>query len=97
MKDMHRTEFREKINLPVRLVGGGKGVTKDISATGLFFQTDNEQRMGGLVEVEIELDSPGGPMKLKAWGQIVRVEHQAGKTGMAMHFENSRLVAAEDE
>lgn len=95
MKDEHRTEFREKLSLAVQLGGGGKGVTQDISATGLFFETDSEQQVGGLIDVEIEFDTPGGPMKLKAQGRIVRIEPKAGKTGVAVKLLASRLEPVE--
>ena len=95
MKNEHRTESRERLSLPVQLGGGRKGVTQDISATGLFFETDSEQTVGGLVEVEIELDTPGGPMKLKAQGQIVRIQTLGGKTGVAVKLLDSRLEPVE--
>lgn len=91
MTNEHRTEPREQIRLPVGLVGGQQTVTRDISATGLFFEMDSVQQVGSLIDLEIELDTPGGPMKLKAQGQIMRIEQQAGKTGVGVKLLNSRL------
>lgn len=95
MENEHRIEPREQLGLPLQLGGGGKGLTRDISASGLFFETDSEQRVGGLIDFEIELDTPGGPMKLKAQGQIVRIELQAGKTGVGVKLLASRLEPVE--
>jgi hypothetical protein len=33
-----------------------------------IFATDSEQQVGGFIDVEIEFDTPGGPMKFKAAG-----------------------------
>jgi len=91
----NRIEPRERIALPLNLENGGQAMTRDISASGLFFETDREQRVGGLIEFEIEFDRVGGLMKLKAQGQIVRIEPRAGKTGAALKFLVTRLEPVE--
>lgn len=92
MQSEHRTEPREPIRLPVALAGGKQTVTRDISATGLFFEMDSVPQVGGLIDLEIELDTPSGPVKLKAQGQIMRIEQHAGKTGVGVKLLNSRLA-----
>lgn len=95
MKDEHRTEPREAVNLPLKLGDGVSAVTRDISATGLFFETSSKQRVGNLIDFEIDFDTPGGPMKLKAQGQIVRIESHGGRTGVGVKLLSSRLEAVE--
>ena len=95
MKSEHRTEPREPVNLPLQLGSGVSAVTRDISASGLFFETDSEQRVGNLINFEINLDTPGGPLKLKALGQIVRIESQGSRTGVGVKLLESRLEAVE--
>ena len=95
MQNEHRTEPREQIQLPVGLAGGQQAVTRDISASGLFFEMDSVQQVGGLIDLEIELDTPGGPMKLKAQGQIMRIAQQGGKTGVGVKLLSSRLEPVE--
>ena len=85
--------MREQVELPVKVDGAERGVTRDISATGLFFLTDSAQRVGSQVEIEIELDTAGGHMKLEATGEILRIEPRDGKTGVAVRLTASRLVA----
>ena len=91
MKNELRTEPREAVNLSLKLGDGVSAVTRDISATGLFFETCSAQQVGNLINVEIDLDTPGGPMKLKAQGQIVRIESQDGRTGVGVKLLSSRL------
>lgn len=95
MKGTYRIEPREQVTLPLQLIGGGNGVTRDISASGLYFETDSELQVGRLIDFEIELDTPGGPMKFKAQGQIVRIEPQGGRTGAGVKLLASRLVPVE--
>lgn len=96
MGSENRAQTREQVALPVNVSGGELGVTQDVSASGLFFLTDNAQRVGSQLEIEIELDTPSGSMKLKARGQIVRIEPRGGKTGVAVKLTDSRLVPVGD-
>ena len=93
MKNELRTEPRQPVNLPLKLGDGVSAVTRDISASGLFFETSSEQRVGNLIDFEIDLDTPGGPMKLKAHGQIVRIESHGSRTGVGVKLLSSRLEA----
>jgi len=95
MKNEHRTEAREPLRLSLQLDDGVSAVTRDISASGLFFETDSQQRVGGLIDFEIDLVSPAGPIKFKAQGQIVRIESKAGKTGVGVKLLTSRLEVME--
>ena len=95
MKSQYRTEPREAINLPVQLDSGVSVTTRDISASGMYFETDSLQHLGDVVHLEINLDTPGGPMKLKAQGQIVRIEFHDSRTGVAVKLLTSKLEAIE--
>lgn len=91
----HRIEPRERIALPLNLGNGAQGMTRDISASGLFFETDREQRVGSLIDFEIEFDRLGGLMKFKAQGEIVRIEPRGDKAGAALKFLITRLEPVE--
>jgi hypothetical protein len=79
--------------LSLQLAGGSKGVTSDVSASGLFFETDSRQQVGSLIDFEIELSTPGGPMKLKAQGTVVRIKSNGGRIGVGVKLLGSRLEA----
>ena len=91
MQNENRTETREHISLPLKLDDGLNAVTLDISASGLFIQTDAEQRVGNLIEVEIDFDTPSGPIKFKAQGKIVRIEPHGRRVGVGIELLSSRL------
>ncbi len=83
-------EERVRTALPVHL-DQGTGITRDVSASGVFFETDASYRLGSEISFSIELDGPGGKMMLRCQGQIVRVEQRDGKVGVAAKIIESRL------
>jgi hypothetical protein len=90
-----RVEPRERLALPIKLGGGSSAMTRDISPTGLFFEMDGIHQMQGLVDFEMHL--PEARMKFTAVGEIVRVEHFGGKTGVAVRLMSPRLETTDEE
>jgi hypothetical protein len=88
-----RVEPRERLAMPLRLRDGSHAVTRDISASGLYFEMDGTHEVQGLVDFEMEL--PDLHMKFKAVGKIVRVEHNFGITGVAVKLLSPRLEPME--
>jgi len=84
-----RLEPRERLALPLRLRDGSHAVTRDISASGLFFEMAGEHHVGGLVDFEMQLADLR--MRFTAVGQIVRVEHRFSTTGVAVKLLGPRL------
>lgn len=95
MGDEQRAEAREHVSLPLHIGGAIDALTRDFSPIGLFFETDSQQRVGGLIDLEIDFDSPGGPLKLKAQGRIVRIEPHGERIGVGVKLLSSRLQAVE--
>lgn len=95
MAKEHRTAPREALALPVQVTNAGTGTTCDISATGMFFEIDQAPKVGSEVELEIELDAPGGAMRLKARGSVVRLEARDGRMGVAVKLVASELRPAD--
>jgi hypothetical protein len=88
-----RTEPRERLALPLRLRDGSQAITRDISASGLYFEMDGDHNVDGLLDFEMEL--PDLHMKFTAVGRIVRVEHRPGITGVAVKLMSPRLEPLE--
>ncbi len=85
-----RSEERVPAALPVTL-DRGTGITRDIRASGVFFETEVNYASGSVISFSIELDGPTGKMMLKCQGQITRVEDRCGKVGVAAKIIESRL------
>jgi len=69
----------------------GAGVTRDVSASGVFIETDEDYAPGSEISFAILLDTPAGKMMLVCQGQIVRVERRDGKVGVAVKIVASTL------
>jgi len=84
---------RVKASFPLTLSDGAAGVTKDISATGMCFELDSSQEEGQIISFWVELDTPGGKLKLVCEGEIVRVEEDGGKTRVATKIISQEIEA----
>jgi hypothetical protein len=89
-----RAAARFDTSLPVR-IEGCTGATHNISAHGVYFETDVQQRIGSLVNFTVEYTLQGQRHTLLCEGKVVRVEAQGDRIGVA-----ARLVTpffAEEE
>jgi hypothetical protein len=94
MFEEHRIEPRERLSLPIKVGDELGAITRNISPTGLYFEIEGERVMHGLVDFEMQLAEAG--MKFTAVGEIVRVEHHFGKTGIAFRLMAPRLELISD-
>ena len=85
----HRHDPRQPVALPVRLDSGVPAIARNVSASGMFIEWHGPDPMGGTVYVEMDLVDAG--MRLEAEGEIVRVEHADGKTGIGVKLRDARL------
>jgi hypothetical protein len=94
MFEEQRLDPRERLALPIQLADGPPAITRDISATGLFFIMEGEHALHGPVDFELHL--PAFSMKFSSSGEIVRVEHGDGRTGVAVRLVNPRIDSMTD-
>jgi len=83
----HRTAVRFDTHLPVRL-DGDQAVSHNISANGIYFETDVPHELGALVNFTVEFQLYGQRHRLLCEGKVVRVEAQGSRIGVA-----ARLLA----
>lgn len=69
-----------------------KGVTRDISASGMFIETDANHPIESLVSFSVELDTPQGKMLIRCRGEVVRIEPRHRKVGIAVKITESTMV-----
>jgi len=79
--------------LPVSL-NGKSGITRDISATGILFEIDEDHPEGSNISFEVELNTPGGTLKLLCNAKIVRVVKEGGRSSIAAKIISQSLVSA---
>ena len=87
-----RRETRTVSHLPVRIDSREAGFTRDISASGAYFETDLEYKVGSAIELTIQFEGTDGPMNMACFGRIVRVEPRgSGKVGIAVKITQRNL------
>lgn len=91
MAELRRAQQRVSAVLPVKVEGRPAGVTRDISPSGIYFETDVEMVGGSTITFSLEFDNPSGKLLLECSGEIVRVERAGGKIGIAAKIVESRL------
>jgi len=96
---MSRTGYTEKrrasryrVSLPVELEQGS-GETRDISESGMFFETDQPFALGQAIRFSVLLAHaiPGITFRLRGEGPIVRMERRDDKVGVAVALSAIRL------
>lgn len=91
-----RREERLFAGLPVDL-GATKGTTRDVSASGLFFEVDASYALGSSVDLTVELHTQDGKMLIKCRGDIVRIEPCGKKVGVAVTITESKMEAVKQK
>jgi len=82
----NRRAKRVRALLPVQIGKAHQGLTRDVSASGAFFETDASYRVGSVVRFAINLETPWGPARFDYRGRIVRLERHDGTLGVAVRF-----------
>jgi hypothetical protein len=91
MADERRRGNRVFVKLPITLEGG-KGVTRDVNANGIYFESDVNCVPGSELSYSLEFDNPGSPkMTWICKAMVIRVDRQDGKMGIAARITQSSL------
>ncbi len=71
-------------------------MTRNVSASGVYFETDLLFTAGSPIRFELKFDdAPGGPLVLKCEAQIVRVDRKGGRTGVGAAIKTYQFERAE--
>jgi hypothetical protein len=85
----NRTEPREPLALPLELGQGLRGMTRDISPSGMYLEIRGDHELGGTLVFEMRVDEAN--IRFTSEGRVVRVEHYEGCTGIAVKLLSPRL------
>jgi len=87
-----RKHERVVAEMPVRHEGS-LGTTRNVSASGVFFEIDSSMAVGSEISFEIDMQTNLGPMTMKCQGLVVRTEQKGSRIGVAVRMTDSRLEA----
>jgi len=84
-------ERRQALRFPIRLpveLEQGTGITRNISISGVFFETDQAFSTGDSIRLTLVLEPifSGIPTRLHCLGKIVRAEWHEKKPGVGVAF-----------
>jgi len=85
-----RRDQRIHTALPVFLENA-TGVTRDVSASGVFFWTESVCAAGEAIRFAVEVSRPTGSMTLKCQGDVVRTEPRDTAMGVAVRITDSAM------
>ena len=86
-----RSYERVSTNLPVKMNGRAAGIARNVSTSGIYFETKLPIKSGRVIRFSLELDKPGGGYSLECTGEVVRIEKLDGNLGVAAKILESRL------
>lgn len=89
----NRCEPRVQVKLPLRLADGSTGITRDVSTSGLFFEMEGERILDPEIDLSVGLSLHGRAVWRQSHCRVVRIERQAGHTGVAVKLLDSQLEA----
>ena len=92
-KKNHRREERLDAVMPVQLENA-LGVTRDISASGMFLEMDATYAVGSTIEVALDLMMPWGKALFRCTGKVIRMERRQKRVGIAVQFTDVLPEAA---
>jgi len=87
-----RTGERVEAAFAVRLERAS-GVTRNVSASGLYFETQAALSVGGRINFAVDLEIAGAGMVLSCVGEIVRIDQRGDQQGVAIRILDSALSA----
>jgi len=73
---------------------GASGVTRDVSASGIFFETDASYAADSSIQFTVDIETASGQMLLCCQGHIVRVERRGPRIGVAVRITESSIRPA---
>jgi hypothetical protein len=82
-----RKEDRAPQRLPVKVLNDeGKGVTRDVSPSSVYFEADKHYEVGTTITMTIDFEIPPGT-QLRCVGTVVRVEDRGSTVGVAVRMK----------
>lgn len=93
MHPERRADARDCLSLPIALPNGGSGMTRDVSAGGLYFTLPPGSEIEPWLHIEFAVPSAG--LKFSAAGEVVRIERGDTEDGVALRLHMSRLTPIE--
>jgi hypothetical protein len=91
MSEQRRRHQRVPSAIPFTLDDGSDAVTRDLSPSGVYFETDGEVALGSVVRFSLQFDNPSGDLLFQCVARVVRINSENGKLGVGAQIVESHL------
>jgi hypothetical protein len=91
MSAQKRRHQRVPSAIPFTLDDGSGAITRDLSPSGVYFETDGKLAVGSVVRFALEFDNPSGDLLFQCVAQVVRLQDANGKLGVGAKIVESHL------
>ena len=89
--DELRRSTRHRVQLPIALKWG-KGKTRDVSASGVYFETDEDLHEGESIQFVLTLgEATGEEITIRCEGSVIRLERHGQQSGVAVEMTSIDL------
>ena len=93
--DSREKRVQERIGTALSVfLGDARGVTRDVSASGVYFEASAALETGSMIDFSVEFDSPNGKMLIRCSGEVVRRENLGDRVGVAVRLTDSKMEMA---
>ena len=91
MSEQKRRHERVSSSIAFTLEDGTTATTRDISPSGVFFESESDLTVGTVLRFDLGFDSPSGGLLVRCVARVVRVNQANGKMGIGAEIIESRL------
>jgi len=91
MSHQKRQHQRVPSAIPFILDDGSEAITRDLSPSGVYFETEGQLAVGSVVRFSLQFDNPSGDLLFLCTARVVRIREENGKLGFGAEIVDSRL------
>ena len=91
MSAQKRRHQRVPSAIPFTLEDGSGAITRDLSPSGIYFETESEIAVGSELRFSLQFDNPSGDLMFHCVAEVVRLRDESGKLGVGAVILESRL------
>ena len=95
MSQQRRQHQRVPTAISFVLDDGSDAIARDLSPSGVYFETDGQLAVGSEVRFSLQFDNPSGDLLFTCVAEVVRVRDENGKLGVGAKIIESHLERKE--
>ena len=91
MSLQNRRHQRVPSAIAFTLDDGSDAITRDLSPSGVYFETEGRVTVGSVVRFSLQFDNPSGNLLFLCVARVARIREENGKLGIGAEIVESRL------